>query len=123
MHLVDRPIVRAVARMIFAASMAVTGIIAPPASAEVVRAVEYYHQAFEHYFVTANPAEIAALDSGVFQGWWRTGQRYRVDDAPGADLVPVCRFFTCGIRRQGVALLHRVGGRMRVREDDARLDL
>jgi serine protease len=69
-------------------------ILAAPAAAEVVRAVEYYHQAFEHYFVTANPAEIAALDSGAVSGWWRTGQRYRVDDAPAEGLVPVCRFYT-----------------------------
>jgi hypothetical protein len=77
-----------------AALFAAMGIFSQPASAEVVRAVEYYHQEFEHYFVTSNPLEIAALDGGVFKGWWRTGQRYRVDDAPGSALVPVCRFFT-----------------------------
>jgi hypothetical protein len=71
-----------------------TATSSPLASAEVVRAVEYYHQAFEHYFVTANPAEIAALDSGAFTGWWRTGQRYQVDTAPAEGLVPVCRFYT-----------------------------
>jgi hypothetical protein len=81
-------------RMMFVTAIAVTGILAPPARAEVVTAVEYYHQAFEHYFVTSNPAEIAALDTGMFQGWWRTGQRYRVDDAPAAGLEPVCRFYT-----------------------------
>ena len=70
------------------------GLAAVSASAETVRAVEYYHQEFEHYFVTANPQEIALLDGGVFKGWWRTGQRYRVDDSPAPDLVPVCRFFT-----------------------------
>jgi hypothetical protein len=94
MHTVDRPRVNAVAAIIFAASIAVMGTFAPPASAEIVRAVEYYHQAFEHYFVTADPAEIAALDSGVVGGWWRTGQRYRVDTAPAEGLVPVCRFYT-----------------------------
>jgi len=81
------------AGIIFAVSIAAT-VSASPASAEVVRAVEYYHQAFEHYFVTSSPAEIVALDTGVFQGWWRTGQRYRVDDAPVAGLFPVCRFYT-----------------------------
>jgi hypothetical protein len=80
--------------MMFVTAVAVTGIFAPPARAEVVTAVEYYHQAFEHYFVTSNPAEIAALDTGMVQGWWRTGQRYRVDDAPAAGLEPVCRFYT-----------------------------
>jgi hypothetical protein len=78
----------------FVVSLAMFGLAAASASAETVRAVEYYHQAFEHYFVTSNPAEIAALDSGMFQGWWRTGQRYRVDDAPMPGLEPVCRFFT-----------------------------
>jgi hypothetical protein len=76
-------------------------ILAAPAAAEVVRAVEYYHQAFEHYFVTANPAEIAALDSGAFSGWWRTGQRYRVDTAPGEGLVRVCRFYTAAYAGKG----------------------
>jgi hypothetical protein len=75
-------------------AIAMSIVLPSLASAEVVRAVEYYHQAFEHYFVTANPTEVAAFDSGMFQGWWRTGQRYRVDDAPAADLVPVCRFYT-----------------------------
>jgi hypothetical protein len=79
---------------IFSAFVALMAVGSSPAAAEVVRAVEYYHQAFEHYFVTANPAEIAALDSGAFSGWWRTGQRFRVDTAPAEGLVPVCRFYT-----------------------------
>ena len=78
----------------FIVSITVLGLTPIPASAETVRAVEYYHKDFEHYFVTANPQEIALLDGGVFNGWWRTGQRYRVDDSPAPDLVPVCRFFT-----------------------------
>jgi hypothetical protein len=82
------------AKAMFAVPAAVFVTISPPATAEVVRAVEYYHQAFEHYFVTANPAEIAALDSGAVSGWWRTGQRYRVDTVPGEGLVSVCRFYT-----------------------------
>ena len=41
-------------------------------------AVEYYHQDFNHYFVTALPVEIAALDAGVFAGWARSGQSFRV---------------------------------------------
>ncbi len=81
-------------RFQFAAAVVWLCIFATPAAAEVVRAVEYYHQAFEHYFVTANPAEIAALDSGAFSGWWRTGQRYQVDTASADGLVPVCRFYT-----------------------------
>jgi hypothetical protein len=77
-----------------AAAAAWLCVLAAPAAAEVVRAVEYYHQEFEHYFVTSNPLEIAALDGRVFKGWWRTGQRYRVDTSPADGLVPVCRFYT-----------------------------
>jgi Repeat of unknown function (DUF5648) len=75
-------------------SLAAFGLALASASAETVSAVEYFHKDFEHYFVTSNPQEIALLDGGVFKGWWRTGQRYRVDDSPAPGLVPVCRFFT-----------------------------
>ena len=81
-------------RFQLAAALVWLYVYAGPAAAEVVRAVEYYHEAFEHYFVTANPAEIAALDSGAFSGWWRTGQRFQVDTSPADGLIPVCRFYT-----------------------------
>jgi hypothetical protein len=45
--------------------------------------------------MTANPAEIAALDGGAFGGAWvRTGRSFQgyADSAAGA--VPVCRFFS-----------------------------
>jgi hypothetical protein len=58
-------------------------------------AVEYYHTAFDHYFITADPAEQAALDSGRFKGWVRSGFKFDVLDAgtnaPGS--TPVCRFY------------------------------
>jgi hypothetical protein len=42
-------------------------------------AVEYYYAAWNFYFVTAIPAEIAALDGGAFGGvWQRTGQQFNV---------------------------------------------
>jgi len=82
------------AATIVAALFAMVATFASPAAAETVKAVEYFHPDFEHYFVTASPAEIAALDSGAVKGWWRTGQRYRVDDAPAPGLAPVCRFHT-----------------------------
>ena len=50
----------------------------------VMRAVEYYHAALDHYFTTADAAEIAALDAGQFQGWLRTGMAFNVVD-PAAD--------------------------------------
>ena len=36
--------------------------------------VEYYHPGLDHYFMTQNAAEIAALDAGAYPGWQRTGQ-------------------------------------------------
>ncbi len=59
-----------------------------------VTAVEYYHVPTEHYFVTANPAEVAFLDAKTEWQWYRTGLRYRVSDGPGDGLVPVCRHYT-----------------------------
>ncbi|HSQ82809.1 MAG TPA: hypothetical protein VLU54_17035 [Casimicrobiaceae bacterium] len=59
-----------------------------------VTAVEYYHVPSEHYFVTADPAEMAVLDGKTEWAWYRTGLRYRVSDAPGQGLAPVCRYYT-----------------------------
>ena len=57
-------------------------------------AVEYYHAAFDHYFITRNPDEIAKLDNGTFVGWARTGQSFKVYAAPTAGANSVCRFFS-----------------------------
>ena len=67
----------------------------PPVA--LATAVEFYHAAFDHYFVTAAPAEIAALDAGTtIRGWARTGGTFRVwpgtAGAP-AGASPVCRFY------------------------------
>lgn len=59
-------------------------------------AVEYYHAAFDHYFITSLPAEIAALDAGTLTGWQRTGRGFSVFAVPppGAFTAsPVCRFY------------------------------
>jgi hypothetical protein len=58
-------------------------------------AVEYYHAALDHYFVTAEPAEIADLDAGVHAGWARTGGTFAVfsPGKSGGTGVPVCRFY------------------------------
>lgn len=61
-----------------------------------VPAVEFYHAEFDHYFLSADPAEIAALDSGRFTGWSRTGYALEVlppASAPLTDSVPVCRYY------------------------------
>jgi hypothetical protein len=60
-----------------------------------VTAIEYYHAVFDHYFITTIPDEVAALDSGIFPGWSRTGQSFGVhplDQMSGSS--PVCRFFS-----------------------------
>lgn len=56
-------------------------------------AIEYLHQPFGHYFMTAAPNEITLLDQGYFSGWTRTGQQWKVWSA-GGGLNDVCRFFT-----------------------------
>jgi hypothetical protein len=60
-----------------------------------VFAVEYYHAAFDHYFMTADSGEINALDTGRLTGWQRTGMGFNVfDPADSTGMgVPVCRFY------------------------------
>lgn len=62
----------------------------------VVRAVEYYYAAWDMYFVTAIPDEIAKLDAGVFPGWVRTGLGFNVHPTANAPVSapPVWRFFS-----------------------------
>jgi hypothetical protein len=64
---------------------------APPAATTL--AVEYFNAAFGHYFVTADPAEIAGLDAGAYNyAFIRTGQTWKVWTSGTA--FDVCRFFT-----------------------------
>lgn len=55
--------------------------------------IEYYNASLDHYFVTASPVEINALDSGTFKGWRRTGQSFNAYTRPVAGTSPVCRFY------------------------------
>jgi hypothetical protein len=64
------------------------------ALAASLSAVEYYHGGYGHYFITASPAETAALDSGQFTGWSRTGQSFGVLDLDTAGAANVCRFWS-----------------------------
>lgn len=57
-------------------------------------AVEYHHEAFDHYFITHIPAEIAALDGGLVSGWKRTGRTFRVYEEGQGTRVNVCRHFS-----------------------------
>jgi len=71
-----------------------TGKVAAPAS-QALEVVEYYHAGLDHYFMTADPSEIDALDTGALQGWARTGKAFvaRSPDSTDANLSPVCRFY------------------------------
>jgi hypothetical protein len=64
--------------------------------AGTITVVEYYHAAFDHYFMTPLSAEIDALDTGRFSGWSRTGYSFKAypsQASAGADANPVCRFY------------------------------
>jgi photosystem II stability/assembly factor-like uncharacterized protein len=63
----------------------------PSASVPVI---EYYYAAFDHYFITAIPGEINALDNGAFPGWTRTGLQFSAYAANASGTSPVCRFFS-----------------------------
>ncbi len=71
-----------------------TGIASGGGLPPTAVAVEYYHAAFDHYFVTAIADEITKLDNGTFVGWARTGKQFKVYTATGAALSGVCRFFS-----------------------------
>ncbi len=63
------------------------------AAGTIVPAVEYYHAAFDHYFVTGIADEIAKLDGGTFAGWSRTGATFNVYAIAQPGTSDVCRFF------------------------------
>jgi mono/diheme cytochrome c family protein len=70
------------------------GIAAPPPAPPTADAVEYYHAAFDHYFITTIAEEITKLDNGTFVGWARTGRQFKVYKDRSATLAIVCRFFS-----------------------------
>jgi lysyl endopeptidase len=58
--------------------------------------VEYYYAGYDDYFITANQAEIQALDNGAHPGWQRTGLTFLAYSDPSvapAGASPVCRFY------------------------------
>ena len=57
-------------------------------------AVEYYYGPWNHYFITSQSTEIAALDAGVFPGWQRTGESFAVYPDGTAQTRSMCRFFS-----------------------------
>jgi O-glycosyl hydrolase len=61
---------------------------------ETIDLVEYYHQGWDHYFVTSDSDEMAKLDEGTFEGWERTGQQFKAYPKDGTNGTKVCRFFS-----------------------------
>ena len=70
------------------------GVTTAPPPSTTATAIEYYHAAFDHYFVTAIADEITKLDNGTFQGWARTGWTFNVYTSTQSGLAAVCRFFS-----------------------------
>jgi len=65
-----------------------------PKAVETVVAVEFHHAAFDHYFISTDPAEINALDTHFFVGWERTGRQFNVYPLGTPATSPTCRFFS-----------------------------
>lgn len=63
-------------------------------TATTIELIEYYHAAFDHYFITGIPDEISKLDAGVFQGWARTGLKFKAFPVNSPNASNVCRFFS-----------------------------
>jgi hypothetical protein len=84
-----------------AASWLAITTLAPPAAAQTATAVEFYYAAYDHYFISIDPVEIHAIDTGHFAGWTRTGHTFDVYASPAAGRQPVCRFFTSPLVTMG----------------------
>ncbi|MEO8485350.1 MAG: choice-of-anchor D domain-containing protein [Betaproteobacteria bacterium] len=72
-------------------TVALAGTGNAPATPSTV--VEYYHADYDHYFITIAPEEIAALDTGVFGGWSRTGLAFNAHGTAQPGFAPICRFY------------------------------
>jgi len=73
------------------------GSTPPPGAFQVV---EYYNPYLDHYFITAQPAEIAYIDSVLYGSFQRTGLYFYAYLSPiiaPPDSRPVCRFFAAGL--------------------------
>ncbi len=56
-------------------------------------AIEFFNNTSKLYFMSTDPAEIAALDSGAIAGWARTGQSFAVFTSAVFGSSPVCRYY------------------------------
>ncbi len=78
-------------------TFSVSGIGGAGGAPATLTVVEFHHAAFDHYFITPVPAEIALLDAHAppFQDWSRTGFSFNayVNAGAPAGSVAICRFF------------------------------
>jgi hypothetical protein len=72
-------------------ALVVRGFALPPPP--TVDVIEYYYPALDHYFMSALPADIQALDGGQFPGWERTGRPFKAFPDMATGTSPVCRFY------------------------------
>ncbi len=80
-------------RLITAGSLVIVPFPPPVA---IVDVIEFYYAALDHYFMSADPAEIHGLDIGVFPGWTRTGYSFKAfatGSSASGTIHPVCRFY------------------------------
>jgi len=64
------------------------------AGAATVPVVEFYHAGLHHFFISIDPVEISALESGaVIKGWATTGFAWKAHVGQSAGSQPVCRFY------------------------------
>ncbi len=64
-------------------------LLALSASVKAATVVEFYHTTLDHYFITADTTEAAAIDNGgAGPGWVRTGYNFETGGT-----TPVCRFY------------------------------
>jgi serine protease len=71
--------------------------MAPPGTVAVI---EYYRPDRDHYFLSADPAEIGFLDLVLNSTWQRTGELFYAWTDPvlaPINAVPVCRFYGGGL--------------------------
>ena len=64
-----------------------------PGIAAAVPVIEYYRAVSDHYFITIAGDEIAALDTGLFPGWARTGLPLKAHASSQPGYSPICRFY------------------------------
>ena len=58
------------------------------------QAIEFYHSALKHYFISTDQNEAASIDAGAAgAGWARTGGTFNVFPTQANGSLPVCRFY------------------------------